>query len=469
MQANQNVTHPELGEGRLVRVHVGGYVWEVEFPNGRRFRLPAREFAQTSLDAVQAPIRAQPTARPRKMPNMEQFTARQTIETLRFGIVPLSDVETLTIGLATEQTSLARALDRAREQGGDALCIQGDYGYGKSHFVELAAARAKRENFIVMKASLDLLETPPNNAKQIYLALTRAVQYPDNDTDHTLRTLFAKALDAPQILQEFASLSARTVETCPLLLALRAMHESGSQFVYDEALKYVSGEKYSVDIFRQFVKRAPTLYANGAMARQYSYLLSGLAVLAKLCGYSGLTVLIDESELYSQLRNKQLDRADEFFRAMIYAAVGTNKDRLRAEDIPVDTRASYEVAYTQDAHLLFGFAVTIAQDNMMPVDNWLRPTQILRLDDSYIAKDVLEFFKMLLQYHRLAYHYETPRERYEQVIMHTSAHVSQALKDQRFNVRQAIKAVVEVCDLLYLYPDYAADALIGEMSRPRSP
>lgn len=458
------VTHPELGTGRLLRTHVGGYVWEVEFANGRRFRLPAREFSQESLDAQEAPVRARPLVRLRKMPEMEQFTARQTIETLRFGIVPRADIETLTIGLETEQTSLVRALERTTTQGGDALCIMGDYGYGKSHFIEFAAARAKRENMLVMKASLDLQETPPGNARQIYIALVNNIHYPDDETDHTLRTLFQKALDAPQVLREFESLCPRDALMCPLMVALHVMRDSGSQRAYEEALNYISGQKPQKDILHPFVDKLPNLYANGPMARQYTYLLTGISVLAKLCGYAGLAVLIDESELYSQLKNKQIERADEFFRAMIYAAVGTNKGRLVEEDIPQDQRAPYDIVFAPNAGLLFAFAVTIDPEHMMPVDDWLAPSQQIRLDDNYLPKDILEFFKMLLQYHRHAYGYETPPERYREVILQASQHVSEALRDRRYNIRLAIKAVVEVCDLLFLYPDYRPADLLHEMA-----
>jgi hypothetical protein len=78
----------------------------------------------------------------------DQFRARQTLEALRLGIVPAQDVETLTIGLEAEQVSLQRALEGARERGGEVEAVIGDYGFGKSHFVDLAARRALRENFL---------------------------------------------------------------------------------------------------------------------------------------------------------------------------------------------------------------------------------------------------------------------------------------------------------------------------------
>ncbi len=95
------VVHPQLGPGKLLKTYMGGYEWEVEFDSGRRFRLPAREFEAESVAAWQAQAAPAVTSFTRRMAVLEtdQFRARQTLEALRLGIVPVQDVETLTIGL----------------------------------------------------------------------------------------------------------------------------------------------------------------------------------------------------------------------------------------------------------------------------------------------------------------------------------------------------------------------------------
>jgi hypothetical protein len=180
---DRTVIHPQLGPGKLLKTYMGGFEFEVLFESGRRFRLPAREFEADSVTAWQS--RATPTGNgvaPRAaVLEIDQFRARQTLEALRLGIVPVQDVETLTIGLEAERVSLDRALARSMERGGDALAVIGDYGFGKSHFVELAARRALRENCLAAVASLDLVEAPPSKANEIYKALVRGIRYPDSD------------------------------------------------------------------------------------------------------------------------------------------------------------------------------------------------------------------------------------------------------------------------------------------------
>ncbi len=462
--AERRVIHPELGEGMLIQTHMSGYVWEVEFASGKRFRLPAREFESDSVAAFRGtmPIRSQALPPRFALPNTDQFNARQTLETLRFGIVPMRDIEALTIGLEAERTNLSRALDRSREQDGDVLAVIGDYGFGKSHFVELAAQRALRENFVVTTASLDLAETPPGKAHEIYRALVSSLRYPQ-EGGHGLQPLFKKALEIPGLARDFTALSPQGAE-CPLVVALNALDSCASQSAFEAVFRWLRGEKPGDDL-KDCLKKPPKLYTTGETARQYTYLLSGLSVLAKLCGYSGLAVLIDESELYSQVRPAQRERADQFFHAMIFAAIGANRNLIDEAQIPQHSRAHYPVVFAPDSHLFFLFALSGSEGtDQMPVATWLAPSQIVRLDDRFIERDILNFFKMLLKYHRLAYDYEPTKERYEQVLLKTPRALSRGLNEHRINLRQLIKTLVEICDLLYVYDDYMPDTLLDELA-----
>jgi hypothetical protein len=181
-----------------------------------------------------------------------------------------------------------------------------------------------------------------------------------------------------------------------------------------------------------------------------------------LSGYSGLAVLIDESELYSLVRRNQRERADQFFKAMIYTAVGTNKGRIDPNSIPDNVHVAYDIVFAPDPHLFFLFALTASEDQM-PVDSWLAPSQIVRLDDRFIDRDLMEFFRMLLQYHRLAYGYSTPEERYKPLLLSAPSMIARALNDHRFNLRQTIKTAVETCDVLYLHQDYATETALDEL------
>jgi hypothetical protein len=458
----QKVHHPQFGPGTLLKTFMGGFEWEVQFDSGRRFRLPAREFNESSRTPIPS---VHPLPERTLVLEGDRFRAQQTLEALRVGVVPVQDAETLTIGLEAEQVTLDRALARSRERSGDALAVIGDYGFGKSHFIELAARHGLHENLIVASASLDLVEVPPGKAHKIYEALVTSLRYPDTER-HGLLPLLDKALENPSVIARFVEACPREPKSCPLASALLALQDCSSQLAFDEIVEWLSGQTRPQAEMRACMKKPPPLYVTGETAREYSYLLTGISTLATMLGYSGLATLIDESEHYSLLRATQRERADSFFKAMIVAALGLNNGRIDARMIPDNPRAEYPVSYSSEPHLLFLFALTESADRM-PVGSWLAPSQIVRLDDRFIEKDIREFFSTLLRYHALAYDYgqASSPERYEMVASSAPGMLSRALSQHRINLRQLIRTAVAVCDLLYLHPDYQPDELMEELKR----
>lgn len=470
MYLDRRVEHPHLGSGRLLKTYAGGHEWEVLFDSGRRYRLPAHEFRDYAAPIPAAPPPGAAAARfapPLARMPTPQFRARQTVETLRLGIVPVQDVESFTIGLETQTLSLERALARSREQSGDVQAVIGDYGYGKSHFVELAARRALRENFVVASTSLDLVEVPPGRPYEIYRALIGALRYPDSP-ERGLKWLLQKALQSPSAVRALQEQS--PVPHCPLTLTLSALANPANQWVYTGLVHWVGGQIKNNALVRAALKkvpgvsRPPTLYVTGEVGRQYAYLLSAISTLASLVGYSGLAVLVDESEHYSLLKANQRERADSFFQAMICAAMGPANSRINPAHIPEDHRASYPVSFSATPHLFFLFALT-ESENRMPVDDWLAPAQIIGLDDRFIEKDIQRFFGSLVDCHSLAYGYPTDNGRYAQVRATAPGILARLLGQHRVNLREMIRTAVTLCDLLYLYGDDPPQMALDELSR----
>jgi hypothetical protein len=147
---------------------------------------------------------------------------------------------------------------------------------------------------------------------------------------------------------------------------------------------------------------------------------------------------------------------------MIVSALGLNNGRIDPRDIPDHARVEYPVSYTSEPHLLFLFALTESADRM-PVGTWLAPSHLVRLDDRFIEKDIREFYSTLLRYHALAYDYTPGPDRYADTANAAPGLLARALAQHRINLRQLIRSAVTTCDLLFLYPDYAAEAMLGEL------
>ena len=451
------VEHPHYGRGQVVALFRNGTEWMVRFETGLRFRRPRQEFNGQQEGAMKATSPVLPLTTP--MPRT-QLEARQLVEALRVGIAPAQHVRELTIGLATERASLSSGLNNAHQTGGAVRAVIGDYGFGKSHIVELTAQEALTRNFLVAATSLDLLELPAHRAFDIYSALLRNLRYPNSD-ERGLRPLLEAALDHPRARQQLQEIAAVTPD--PLSLTVEAMSTTTSTRQRQTWMEWlVSGRKVKAmgNPLPRGVK-FPSLYRSGSNDRQIAYLLTGISVLARALGYSGLCLLIDEAESYSLLRAKQRAQADLFFRTIIYAALRDTQSNIDAATVPQHHFRDYPLTYGGKQSLFFLFTTTHS-DNAMPLDAWLDDDQILELNPHHTPQEIGQFLQQIMGYHAQAYGY-TPDERQGQIRRAAAEHLAIGMRNNTLSIREVVRLTVELFDLLYQYPDYAAAALLDEL------
>ncbi len=452
------VEHPQYGRGKIVALYRNGTEWMVRFEGGLRFRRPRLEFEG------QQPMTITPVA-PMPLPDVApmsqtQFAARQLVESLRVGVAPAQHIQELTIGLADERTSLREGLNQAHQSGGAVRAIIGDYGFGKSHIVELAAQEGLKREFLVATVSLDLLELPPHRAFDIYNGLMHNLRYPDSD-ERGISPLLTKAAATPRIVELLSELT--TVEWDPLAAALAALSSTTATRQRRAWEEWLMGGR-RVKLMNRAAPRGikfPSIYRIGSNARQIAYLLSGISVLARLAGYSGLCVLIDEAESYSLLQSKQRPKASLFFSGVIYAALQDRQAQIDAASLPQHHFRDYPTAYTERQSLFFLFTVT-RSDNRMPLEDWLDPSQILELDPHHTPQEIGQFLEQVMGYHAQAYSYE-PGERQRQIRRGAAEHLALGMRNDRLSIRGVVRLAVELFDLLYLYPDYDAALLLDEL------
>ena len=454
----KTVEHPQYGRGKITAIYRNDSEWLVRFDSGLRFRRPRREFVgqQELVLAPAAPLPvldAQPMA-------PSQYQARQLLEALRVGIAPAQHIKELTIGLESERASLAEGLVSAHQAGGAVRAVIGEYGYGKTHLVELTAQQALERNFIVATTSLDLGEVPAHRAIAVYTSLLRGLRYPDSD-ERGLEHLIDKAIDTPRWREQLWT--ATSLANDPLdvgLYAIKSTSSSRQRKAWREWL--VSGQR--AKLMNKAMPRGvkfPSIYTVGHNARQIAYLLSGVSVLARLAGYSGLCVLIDEAESYSLLQAYQRPKADEFFSAVIYAALQERQTRITADMLPQHRWKDYPAAYADRQSLFFLFTVT-RSENRLPLETWLDDGQIMALDPHHSAQEIGQFMQQVMGYHGQAYGYEIG-ERQRQVRRAAAEHLALGMRNGRLSIRGVVRLSVELFDLLYLYPDYEVTALLDEL------
>ena len=456
----EQVEHPQFGSGQVVAVYRDGQEWMVRFTNGLRFRRPRVEFSQDGSSLSESKptltIGYQP---PPPMPH-PQLEARQLIESLRAGIAPAQHVAELTINLQAERTSMIQALNQAHQNGGAVRAVVGEYGYGKSHMVELTAQEALDRNFLVAAVSLDLFELPPHRSFDIYREAMRHLRYPDTD-ERGLNPLLKKTADLEHTKAKLADLS--PAELDPLVVGLQAISNSPSSRQRKAWTSWLMGGR-RVTLMNRALPRGikfPTIYKVGHNARQIAYLFTGISALAKLGNYSGLCVLVDEAESYSLLRAYQRPKASLFFQALIFAALRDQQDKIHADQFPQHRWHEYPMAYEAGQSLFFLFTVT-RSDNRLPIHEWLEESQIFYLEPDVSPQEIGQFLQLILNYHAQAYLY-VPGERQKQIRRGAAEHLAHGLRNGHLSIRRFVRLAVELFDLLYLYPEYEVANLLDEL------
>lgn len=455
----QQVTHPQFGAGQVTAVYRNGSEWLVRFENGLRFRRPANEFAGNGQGIAETqPVYVTPfSATP--MPQT-QLEARQLIESLRVGIAPAQHVPELTINLRQERESLIAGLNQAHQQGGAVRAVVGEYGYGKSHIVELTMQEALNRNFLVATVSLDLLELPPHRSFAIYREAMRHLAYPDTD-ERGLGYLLQKTAVLPHTLSQLQALS--PAERDPLVTGLQAIASVTSSRQQKAWENWLMGGR-RVNLMNKATPRGakfPSIYKVGHNARQIAYLFTAVSALARLGNYSGLCVLVDEAESYSLLRPYQRPKATLFFQAMIYAALRDQQNKIDEAIFPQHRWCAYPMAYDQGQSLFFLFTVT-RSDNRLPLQEWLTEAEIFNLEPDAEPQEVGQFLQHILGYHAQAYHYQ-PGERQTQIRRGAAEHLAMGVRNGRLSMRSVVRLAVELFDLLYLYPEYDVAVLLDEL------
>ena len=452
------VEHPQFGPGTIVAVFRNGSEWLVRFESGLRFRRPRQEFSGQQ-EAAPAPAAPMPVLDLQPMP-LDQFNARQLLEALRVGVAPAQHIKELTIGLESERANLVEGLAAAHQTGGAARAVIGEYGFGKTHLVELTARDALDRNFLVATTSLDLGEVPAHRSIAIYSSLMHGLRYPDSD-ERGLEHLIDRALETPRWREQLWNATAFAND--PLDVGLYAISSTSSSRQRKAWREWLMGGRRTRAMNKAMPRgvKFPSIYRVGHNARQIAYLLSGVSVLARLAGYSGLCVLIDEAESYSLLAAYQRPKADTFFSAVLYAALQERQARITPDMLPQHRWREYPPAYNGRQSLFFLFTVT-RSENRLPLETWLDADQILTLEPHHTAQEIGQFMQQVMSYHAEAYGYEAG-DRQRQVRRAAAEHLALGMRNGRLSIRGVVRQTVELFDLLYLYPDYEVTALLDEL------
>ncbi|NLA38441.1 MAG: DUF2791 family P-loop domain-containing protein [Methanomicrobiales archaeon] len=203
--------------------------------------------------------------------------ARAIIEALRQGGVPREKVEHFTAGRDGELEEIREWLG----SGDGCLRIDGDYGVGKSHLLELTASHALHDGWAVARVEIDPNETPFHRPKRLYQSIIQSLEYRSGDQIRTFSDLMTFVAGSSGDMQ--------AVEAHPYFGAFIRYWKADSD--NEELWDWIRGDS---DPYQSYL---PRLLDFQLAANICCNLLSGLGWIAKnVLGLRGLLILIDEAE-----------------------------------------------------------------------------------------------------------------------------------------------------------------------------
>jgi hypothetical protein len=339
----------------------------------------------------------------------EQARARRRIEAMRLGVVPDVADGSSPGGHDDLLATARRTLELTGEGRGGLQAFIGDYGVGKTHLLERIRAEALQRGFATARVVLDPHECAPSHPKRVYRRIAAGLTFPDTPRKGLL-PLLERGLRNERSRRQFL-----VDDACEPRDGL----EAGAHLYLTPALRYlellthdnreVGSHRPALDLMLRWLEGDPTV-SNRSIDRRlravcqprgqlyslmdyrpwsriYGYLLSGIARLARLAGYGGLAVVVDEAEFHAVLSSKNQGFAVEFFQALAWAAksgCGLPFERRALDGGGLGILKRLPPSYDSCSNLYVAMAFTPAEDCRMTLErfvpsHWCRDVERLEV------------------------------------------------------------------------------------------
>ena len=438
-----SIRHPDWGSGKVTGLLRGGRVIRVEFdemPN-TPWDIPREELLPRELNIppsspplekndVSTEKRTKPAektpvgktsfkesnAKADAGTEQDSITARQALEALRLGVVPTTHLDTYTVGRDMELAVVKKDLIAAGGKEGGVRVVLGDYGAGKTHFLEMAELLALEKGFLATRATLNSKEVPPSRPRRIYHQLARGIRYPDDpDTEpRGLKPLLMKAAEDVNLIRRLNNRKSAEYHPYlgPALFYLSLLPAlDNTDDLQERLLDWIEGSEVASNVelekeLRQTTGTRVRLYALKdfrTVTHLYTLILGGIAELARQVGYKGLAVMVDEAEFYSVLAGRDRTFADILFRTFSAACHSPAALNFDPETLPKGGHAihrSFSYRYQDEQPLYVMFALThdpqgkTALENCIPANRFMDLTPFTTRDYITLSERVMALYHL---------------------------------------------------------------------------
>jgi hypothetical protein len=245
------------------------------------------------------------------------------LQALRAGVVPRTGQQHVQVGLASEVKALLSDIDRVADGGSAIRLVIGEYGSGKTFFLQLIRSIALERKLVTVHADLSpdrRLHATGGQARSLFAELMRNIATrakPDGGAMNSIVERFIsqalsqarEAGQAPEtvIRQRLAELSEMVggYDFAEVIAAYWRGHDSGDTQLQSDAVRWLRGE-FSTRTDARAALGVRTIVSD---ANYYDH-LKLLSRFVTMAGYAGLLVCLDEMVNLYKLTNTQARNAN---------------------------------------------------------------------------------------------------------------------------------------------------------------
>ncbi len=370
---------------------------------------------------------------------------RQTIEALRMGVVPAQNVDRYTVGRRAECAAVEPLFEASR---GFRL-VWGEYGVGKTHFLDLLEQMALGRNFVAARLAVDPREVSLAHPKRLYQAVVAALRYPDGGRG--LDPLMHRLVDSVEHRDPEGSRSSRFFS--PYLHALEWHNEKAQADVRD----WLGGGDVEIVALNARLRRIDwrgerllTLSDFRTHGRMYGHMLGTLSSWAKDAGYAGLMILFDEIERIDALSRDDFRKAAEVMKYL--AAISEDEGNLAFEPDRLyrgghAVHRSLPLRFEEDQPLSVLFAITPLPEAQGVLSGILQDPSFVIPLQPLGARDLHALVARVVALYRDAYQgFEPSPETFESFIVE----LDDLIDAHALNPRAVVRETVFVLDRMRL-------------------
>lgn len=245
------------------------------------------------------------------------------IQSLRAGVVPRSGQHLIQVGRAREIETLVADIERIADGGSGFRVVIGEYGAGKTFFLNLVRAMAMEKKLVVASADLNpdrRLHASGGQARSLYAELMCNMSTRTKPDGGALSGIVEKFIATAKTEAKAAGQSTETVirqkldhltelvngyDFADVIAAYCRGFEEGSEQLKADAVRWLRGEFSTKTDARQALG-VRTIVDDAAVYDQ----LKLMARFVRLAGFSGLLVSLDELVNLYKLANTQARNAN---------------------------------------------------------------------------------------------------------------------------------------------------------------